>query len=138
MTLKQPSSMDECVYFTNRTIGTGKIKAWVFKELCPNCKKAIMSKPIDPKTWKIRIRSKEYICKECNLNLQEQEYEDTLTINIQYSCPYCNHSGEIQVPFKRKKLQIFDEEKQKKKTIEAVRFQCEKCSKNIDISKKMK
>ena len=138
MTLKQPASMDECVYFTNRTIGNGKIKAWVFKELCPKCNKSLMSKPIDQKTGKPKIRAKEYTCKDCGFTLPEEEYENTLTINVQYTCPYCGFQGEIQVPFKRKKLQIFDEETQKKKTIDAVRFQCQKCNKDIDITKKMK
>ncbi len=138
MTLKQPTSINECVYFTNRTIGNGKVKAWVFKEICPNCKKGMMGKPVDPKTGKPQIRTKEYVCKECNFTMPEEEYEDTLTINTQYICPYCDFQGEKQVPFIRKKIQVFDEEEQKKKTIEAARFQCEKCGKNIDITKKMK
>ena len=37
--MKEPDSMEECIYFTNRNIGKGKIKAWVFKEKCPKCKK---------------------------------------------------------------------------------------------------
>ncbi len=137
MTLKQPASMDECIYFTNRVLDKGKIKAWVFKELCPKCKKSLMAKPKDPKTGKAKIRAKEYVCPSCNFQMEKQQYEDTLTINIQYTCPHCNFSGELQVPFKRKKIQILNEETNKKKLVEAVRFQCEKCKKNIDITKKM-
>ncbi|MEK6951568.1 MAG: hypothetical protein AABX29_00990 [Nanoarchaeota archaeon] len=138
MTLKQLTSMEECVYFTNRTLENGKIKAWVFKELCPKCNKAVMSKPKDPKTGKPRIRATEYLCPECHYQVEKEEYEDSLTINVQYTCPHCDYQGEIQVPFKRKKIQIFDEEGQKKKTIEAVRFKCQKCNKDIDVTKKMK
>lgn len=138
MTLKQPTDISECVYFTNRTIDKGKIKAWVLKGLCPKCNKGLMSKPKNPKTGKPQIRAKEYICPECNFSLPEQEYEDSLTCSIQYTCPSCSFSSEIQIPFKRKKIKVFDEEDQKEKSVEAVRFQCQKCSKNIDITKKMK
>ena len=39
MALKEPSSMDECIYFTNRTLvgGKGKIRAWVYRKFCPKC-----------------------------------------------------------------------------------------------------
>ncbi len=50
--------MEDCIYFTNRTIDSGKIKAWVLKELCPECKKALMSKPKDEKTGRPKIRAK--------------------------------------------------------------------------------
>ena len=138
MTLKQPVSADECVYFTNRTIGNGKIKAWVFRNTCPKCNKGLMGKPKNPKTGKPRIRSNEYVCPECNYTAAQQEYEETLTANIEYVCQHCSYSGEIQISFKRKKIQIFDEESGKKFTVEGLRFQCEKCGKNIDVTKKMK
>lgn len=134
--MKQPESMEECIYFTNRTINSGKIKAWVFKELCPKCKKALMSKPKDPKTGKPKIRAEEYTCPECSCTIEKQEYEDSLTISIQYTCPHCHNQGELQLPFRRKKIQLTDEQG-KKKTIDAVRFQCQKCQKNIDITRKM-
>lgn len=138
MTLKQPTSMGECIYFTRRTIGNGKVKAWVFKNECPKCKKGLMGKPKDPKTGKSKIRATTYECPECHYTIEQKEYEETLTANIEYICPHCNHEGEIQIPFKRKKVQIFDEESQKKKAADSLRFQCEKCKKNIDITKKMK
>ena len=134
--MKQPNSMEECIYFTNRIIGKGKIKAWVLKELCPKCKKSLMSKPKDPKTGKPKIRAAEYVCPSCNFKIEKQEYEDSLTINIQYTCPHCNSSGELSVPFKRKKVQII-KESGKKKSVDAIRFQCQKCQKNLDVTKKM-
>lgn len=140
MTLKHPTSMEECVYFTRRTIAKakGKIKAWVFKQLCPKCKKALMQKPRDPKTRKPKIKSKEYICPKCGFKLEKKQYEESLICNIEYICPHCSFSGETRIPFKRKKIQIFDEEEQKKKTVDSLRFQCQKCKKNIDITKKIK
>jgi hypothetical protein len=46
MPLKKPSSVEECVYFTNRTIVvSGRAMAWVFKKQCPKCKKGVMGKP---------------------------------------------------------------------------------------------
>ncbi|MBS3151012.1 hypothetical protein J4443_01360 [Candidatus Woesearchaeota archaeon] len=138
MQLKEPASMDECIYFTNRTIGTGKIKAWVFREICPKCGKRLMGKPKDEKTGKVKIRAGKYVCPECLYAAEKQEYEDSLTVNIRYTCPHCSHSGEVQQSFKRRKIQRFNEETGKKETVEAVRFQCEKCKQNIDLTKKMK
>lgn len=128
--------MDECIYFTNRLVGKGKVRAWVLKELCPKCKKSLISKPKNPKTGKPQIRSKEYVCPACDFKLEKKEYEESLTCNIQYICPYCSFSGEIQIPFKRKKVKIKKEKGEK--TVESLRFQCQKCGKNIDITKKLK
>ena len=138
MLLKEPASMDECVYFTNRIIENGKIKAWVFKEKCPKCGKGLMGKPKDEKTGKPKIRAEEYTCPDCSHTVDKLEYEDTLTANIKYTCPHCSHQGEAQQSFKRKKIQRIDEETGKKTSVDAVRFQCQKCGKNIDITKKMK
>jgi len=137
MGLRQPQSTDECVYFTNRSTEKGKTRTWVFKEKCPKCKEGIMGKPRDAKTGKPKIRAKEYVCPKCNYTIEKKAYEDTLTANIKYTCP-CSHSGELQIPFRRKKIKIFNEEDQKEKTAESLRFQCEKCKKNIDVTKKMK
>ena len=139
MILIEPKSMDECVYFSNRLLNEkGKAKCWVFKEKCPECGNGLMGKPKDPKTGKTKIRAKEYKCPSCNYTADEQTYEDTLTASVQYTCQYCGNNGKIQIPFKRKKVQIINEETLSKKTVEGLRFQCEKCSKNIDITKKMK
>jgi len=40
--------MDECIYFTIRSKGKGKTKAWVFKKECPECKKTFEYYPEDP------------------------------------------------------------------------------------------
>lgn len=138
MTLRFPESMDDCVYFTRRKIKeSGQVVAWVFKEVCSKCGKGIMGKPKDSKTGKVKIRAKEYVCPECN-HTEGQEYEDKLTTNVQYTCPNCKNEAETQVPFQRKKVRVFDEEKQKKVSVDVIRFQCSKCANNIDITKKMK
>lgn len=138
MALKFPESMDECIYFTRRTINSGKACAWVFRGDCPKCGKAKMGKPRDEKTGKVKIRAKEYVCPECGHVVEKGAYEDTLTVNIQYTCPHCGNEGETQESFKRKKVQMFDEEAQKKKAVDAVKFKCGKCGKDILITKKMK
>ncbi len=130
--------MDEVVYFTNRLLDAkGAVKAWVFKEICPNCKKAAMGKPKND-TGKVKIRAKEYVCPSCKYAVEQKAYEDTLTANISYICPECSFKGEIQVPFKRKKVKIFDEEEQKELTAAALQFQCSKCNAKINVTKKMK
>jgi predicted RNA-binding Zn-ribbon protein involved in translation (DUF1610 family) len=130
--------MDECVYFTRRKVDSGRVVAWVFREECPVCHKALMGKPVDEKTGKVKTRASEYVCPECNHTVPKQEYEDSLTCNIQYVCPKCKFEGEIQVPFKRRKFQILDKVSQKKKPVDAIVFNCEKCEEKIPITKKLK
>ena len=136
--LKEPESTEECIYYTFRGIGDdGEVKAWVSKEKCPECGKGMMGKPQDEK-GKVKIRAKEYVCPDCGYAAEKEEYEQSLIANIIYTCPHCKFEGETQIPFIRKKVQIFFEDAQKKKAIESLRFQCGKCGKDIDITKKMK
>ncbi len=134
--LKEPESTKECIYYTFRSIGDGEAKAWVLKEKCPKCSKSLMGKPKDEK-GKVKIRAKEYVCPECGYTAEKDEYEKGLTANIKYICPHCKFEGEKQIPFIRKKVRIPDE-KGKNKSIDSLRFQCGKCGKDIDITKKMK
>lgn len=136
--MNEPTSTKECIYFTNRIIDKGKLKAWVFKEKCPKCGKALMGKPKNPKTGKPKIRATIYECPKCGYSENKQEHEDKLTANIKYKCPYCKNESETQTSFKRKKVQRFNEESQKKETVEALVFNCSKCNKRIEITKKMK
>ena len=137
MSLKEPESVEECVYYTNRNFsGKGHAKVWVFRNECPKSHKSLMGKPVEK--GKIKIRATEYICPECKYTIDKDEYEPTLLINIKYTCPHCSNSSELSTQFNRKKVTCVDEATGKKKSIEAVRFQCQKCSKNIDITKKMK
>lgn len=127
MALKQPNSMDELVYFTQRTIEPfGKTKVWVFKQMCPKCKKGLMGKPVEK--GKIKPRAKECVCPECKYTVNAQEYEDGLTASIEYTCPKCQNKGEIQIPYKRKSIQ----------GVKALVFNCQKCNEQILVSKKMK
>jgi predicted SprT family Zn-dependent metalloprotease len=128
MPLRQPESMDECVYFTRRAVGKGFVMCWVFKEKCPKCGKAFMGKPRDPKTGDVKIRAKEYVCPSCNYTVEKTEYEDTLTASIAYTCLHCSNKGETQIPFKRKTFE----------GAKALVFQCDKCKGKIPITKKMK
>ncbi len=126
MALEIPDSMDDLVYFTNRSIGTGKAVVWVYKQLCPKCGKAKMGKPVE--NGKIKIRAKEYVCPNCGYTVDKKEYEDSLEANIIYVCPECGFNGEKTIPFKRKNI----------KGVLTLRFQCDKCNANIDVTKKMK
>ena len=126
MSLKEPQSMDELVYFTRRKIDNGAARAWVFKELCPECKKAHMGKPVAK--GKVKIRATEYVCPSCSYTIEKEEYEDSLTCNIEYTCPHCSNQGQVQVPYVRKSFQ----------GVKAVVFCCEKCGEKISITKKMK
>lgn len=136
--VKKPTSMDECVYYTSRVLDKGEITAWVFKGQCPKCKKALMGKPRDPKTGKVKIRADIYVCPECNHTIPKQEYENTLTINIEYQCPHCKNKDTTETPFIWKKTKIQDPETGKKKSVDIIAFSCSKCKKELHISKKMK
>ena len=136
--MKEPTSMDECVYFTRRVLGKGTAVAWVFRKECPKCKKCLMGKPKDPKTGKYKIRATEYVCYECGFTEEKKEHMESLSANIKYTCPKCEHKGDLQMPFIRKKVMRLDEESGKKKAVEALKFECEKCGEVILITKKLK
>lgn len=126
MALKQPESMDELVYFTNRAVDKGHAKVWVFRKACPKCG-TMMGKPTDGK-GKVKTRAEEYTCPKCKYTEEKQAYEDSLTANVEYTCPGCGFNGETQVSFKRKNID----------GVQTLRANCEKCKANIDITKKMK
>ena len=111
-----------------RTIGAGKAVTWVFRENCPKCEKAKMGKPVDEKTGHAKIRAKEFVCPECGYTEEKEEYESKLVANIKYTCPKCKKDGEIQIPYKRKKVDGVD----------ALVFNCKACNEKILITKKMK
>ena len=136
--MKEPSSMDECVYFTRRVLGTGKAAAWVYRKECPKCKKCLMGKPKDPKTGRYKIRATEYVCYECGYTEEKKEHMESLDINITYTCPKCSFEGEKQMPFIRKKVMRTNEETGKRQSVEAVKIECENCGEVILITKKLK
>ncbi|MBI2667567.1 hypothetical protein HYX17_02220 [Candidatus Woesearchaeota archaeon] len=133
--IREPASMDECVYHTIRTIGEGRVRLWVLREKCPQCGKALMAKPKDPKTNRFKTRAKEYICSECGHTEDIEKYAEKLDANIQYTCPYCKNNGELVTPFRRKRTKILDEDKQKEVYKEALIFKCGKCDKEIKVAK---
>ncbi len=127
--VKMPESTDECFYFTNRILeNNGSVIAWVYKPKCPKCGKEKMGKPVDPKTGKVKSRADIYVCKECGYEVAKAELDPTLTVEIQYTCPFCGNSGETTTEYKRKSY----------KGVKAYIFVCEKCGEKIGITKKMK
>ena len=128
MALRQPISVEDCIYFTRRNVNKGQVTCWVFREKCPKCGKELMGKPRDAKTGKVKIRAKEYLCPACTHTISKEQYEDTLTANISYTCPHCTHKGETQIPFKRKSFE----------GVKSLVFPCQKCNQKIPITKKMK
>lgn len=131
--------MDELIYFTKRKLGeSGSATAWVYRGKCPKCKKGVMGKPVNPKTGKVKIRSKEYVCDACEYTLEKDVYEPTLNVEMKYVCPHCKASGTCVVPFKRKKVSRVNPENGKRVSVEVFRGSCEKCKGDIDVTKKMK
>lgn len=127
MALRHPESMDEIVYFTNRTLeNNGKVKAWAYRVDCPECKKALMGKPVEK--GKIKRRAKEYVCPECGHTEENTEHEKKLVLEISYTCPHCNHSDETTAEYKRRTFG----------GVPAYVFKCQNCGEKIGITKKMK
>ena len=124
--LKMPDSMDECIYFTRRAFNNGRIIAWVKKKPCPQCGEK-MGKPLDEKTGRPKIRADIYECPACKFSEPKQEHEESLNVEIIYTCPQCGHNGETTTPCKRKSFE----------GVKAYVFTCEGCGKKIGITKKM-
>jgi len=129
MALIQPKSMDEVLYFTNRTLeNEGKIKAWAYKKDCPKCEKGKMGKPIDPKTKKPKIRAIEYVCPSCGYTESKKVHEDSLTLDAIYTCPSCKKEGEGSTAYKRKSYL----------GVQSFIVECEHCGEKLPITKKLK
>lgn len=118
--------MEECLYFSNRSIGDGQVMAWVYRKDCPKCKKAQMGKPVAK--GKVKIRASEYVCPECNYTEEKAVHENSLTLEAQYTCPHCGKDGEGITPYKRKKFQGVD----------AYLITCQHCGETIPVTKKLK
>lgn len=127
MAVKLPNSTEEVVYWTTRKVGNGQIKAWAYRQDCPECGKAKMGKPADAKGH-VKIRATYYECPSCKHTIDKKPYEESLEVEILYTCPKCGNKGEAAVPFKRKKYQGVD----------SIVFNCGKCQEKIPITKKMK
>ncbi len=127
MALKQPESMDTVIYFTRRTIEPkGHIIAWTDKKECPECKKALMGKPVEK--GKIKIRALEYVCPGCGYTESKAEHEASLNISALYTCPECDKEGEATGIFKRKTYQ----------GASSYIVECEHCGVKIPVTKRMK
>ena len=127
MTLKKPSSVQECLYFTNRIIGSGRAVAWVFRKECPKCKKDIMGKP-QKKHGKIDKKADHYVCYSCGYKESSEQVENSLMLNVEYKCPHCGHEGEATSEYKRKTFE----------GVPSYVFECQKCRRKIGITKKLK
>lgn len=119
--------MNEVLYFTRRTLEPkGRVKAWAFKKECPECHSALMGKPVEK--GKVKIRATEYVCPKCGYTEEKVAHENTLELSVDYVCPYCEHDGEVTIPFKRKTFQ----------GVKSFVFVCDGCGEKIGITKKMK
>ena len=138
MPLRKPTSTEECLYFTKRTIElpaslragsqttSGRAIAWVFRKDCPECKKEILGKPLSK--GKVNKKAEFYVCNSCGYKENNEQVENSLVLNVEYKCPYCGNEGETTTEYKRK---TFD-------GVPSYVFECEKCNKKIGLTKKMK
>ncbi|MFT4311988.1 MAG: hypothetical protein ACMXYF_02060 [Candidatus Woesearchaeota archaeon] len=107
MALNEPTSMEDLLYFTNRTLENGGwAKAWVYRPEAPSGK-GKLGKPKDPKTGKTKVRSTVYVDDDGN-EYPKSEIDPTLLLEIKYRSPFTGEEGETTVPFKRKKYKGVD------------------------------
>lgn len=128
MPLRQPQSMTECLYFTNRYIGEkGEITAWVYRKPCPQCKKVKMGKPQGDE-GSIKTRAKEYVCPSCGYTEEKEQHEESLMLEAKYTCPACGKEGEGSGQYKRKNYQ----------GVPSYLVECQHCGEKIPVTKKLK
>ncbi len=124
--------MDECIYFTNRSIGTskgngeGQVIAWAYRKTCPKCKTAKMGKPVVK--GKVKTRAAEYTCQACGYAEEKEQHEESLTLEAMYTCPACGKEGEGSGQYKRKNYQ----------GVPSYLVECQHCGEKIPITKKLK
>ena len=126
MTLKKPNSMEECLYFTNRSIGSGRATAWVFRKECPKCK-GIMGKPMK-KGGKVDKKAEHYVCYSCSHVESNEQVENSLMINVEYKCPHCGNEGGTTTEYKRRSFE----------SVPSFVFECQQCHNKIGLTKKLK
>ncbi len=81
-----PTSMEDLLYFSNRKMPDGvRIIAWVDKLTCEKCKKALMGKPINEKTGKVKIRAAVFVCPECEHEEPKTAHTKKLVMQIRYT-----------------------------------------------------
>ena len=127
MQLKKPNNVEECLYFTNRSIGEGFAVAWVYRPVCEKCNKGRMGKPLK-KDGKPMRKAEYYECPECKHQVPNEELEAKLKVEIEYQCPHCGNQG----------MTVTECERVTFEGVKAYVFECEKCNKKIGITKKMK
>lgn len=119
--MREPESMNECLYFSRREFapGRGKAMAWVLRKECPKCHKGLMGKP--------KKTAQEYVCKACGYEEDKKTHEADAQLNIKYTCPFCNEDGETTMDYKRKTLYGKP----------AYVFECSSCNEKLGLYKKM-
>lgn len=127
MELKKPESMEDCLFFTNRSIGEGFATAWIYRPVCQSCNKSRMGKPLkkDGKPYK---KAEYYECPACKHQVPNEELEAQLKVEIEYQCPDCKNEGFATSEYIRKNFE----------GVKAFLFECEKCHKKLGITKRMK
>ena len=127
MALRKPESMEECIYFTNRTIGEGRAMAWVYRKKCTKCNEGIMGKPLK-KNGKLDKKAPIFVCNKCGFEESNEDTEKDLKVEIDYKCPHCGNEGETTTEYIRKSFQ----------GVKSFVFECEKCNEKVPITKKLK
>lgn len=118
--------MDECLYFTNRSNDKGNVLAWVYRKLCPKCKKEKMGKPV--KDGKVKSRAEMYVCPACGYTEEKTQHEESLNLEASYTCPECGKGGESVAQYKRQKF----------KGVLSFVVECVHCQAKIPLTKKLK
>lgn len=85
-----------------------------------------MGKPVVK--GKVKIRADEYVCPVCGYSESKTEHEESLELQVKYTCPHCGKEGESTAAYKRKKHQ----------GIQSYIVTCQHCGEVIPLTKKLK
>ena len=86
-----------------------------------------MGKPLK-KNGKIDKKAENYVCYSCDYQENNEQFENSLIINIEYKCQHCGNEGETTSEYKRKNFE----------GVPSYVFECQKCRKKIGLTKKLK
>ncbi len=125
--MDEPDNMEDLHYYTFRELGDGKIKAWVYKDECPECGEEYLEKP-ETEEGTPNTRASVYTCSNCGYEEEEEEHKHSLDLHGKYTCPHCGEDGASSTKYKRRTYY----------GNKAYVLRCEHCDGKLPLTKKMK
>jgi transposase-like protein len=115
----KPKDIAQLDFFTRQPMDEkGFAFMWVYKPKCPECNESRLKK--------LKRRGKIYTCESCKKNYETEEYNELLKYNLEYTCPYCEHKGELYESWPKPA---------NRKSSVMLRFTCQGCNKRLKVAR---